>query len=285
MLEHKVSAEIREMPIAAYLRRAYPAVPVFAIREVLKKRDVRINGVRSGAEAVVRGGDELKIYLDERYTKSSLRILYRDAGLLVVEKPQGLPVDTDGAGVGQDTLLARAKAQFPAAQLCHRLDAGTGGAIMLSLDEKTHAKVLAAFREERVGKQYALAVLGRPAPAEGNLTGYIVKNASASTVKVLDRPSPGAKTAVTEYRVVGAAQIEGVTVSFVRARIHTGRTHQIRAQMAHAGWPLIGDDKYGDRAANAKLHAKMPSLWCEELVYEGQVFRSEPRFPLWKELR
>jgi len=283
MLQHTVAKEIKEMPVSAYLKRAYPAIPAFALREALKKKDVRINGVRSDSSAKVRGGDELKIYIDEKYTTSSLRILYQDAGLLVVEKPQGLPVDTDGAGVEQDTLLARARAQFPSAQLCHRLDAGTGGAIMLSLDEKTHEKVLAAFKEERIGKQYAMAVVGKPHPAEGRLTGYIAKDARAATVQVYDRPVPGAKTAVTDYRVIGTTSVQGVTVSFVRAQIHTGRTHQIRAQMAHALWPLVGDDKYGDRDVNARLHAKMPSLWCEELRYEGHVFRSEPAFPLWKQ--
>lgn len=285
MLEHKIPQNVKETPVSAYLKRAYPAIPAFALRDALKKKDVRINGVRSGADATVRGGDELKIYIDDKYTASSLRILYQDAGLLVVEKPQGLPVDTDGAGVGQDTLLSRAKAQFSSAQLCHRLDAGTGGAIILSLDAKTHEKVLAAFKEERIGKQYAMAVAGRPSPEKGTLKGYILKNASASRVQVFDRTVPGAKTAVTDYQTVRTADVGGATVSLVRAQIHTGRTHQIRAQMAHAGWPLIGDDKYGDRELNARLHAKMPSLWCEELTLDGQVFRSEPAFPLWKQIK
>lgn len=284
MLQHRVSQDVKEMSVSAYLRRAYPAVPAFVFREALKKRDVRINGVRSDASGIVRGGDELKIYIDNKYTESSLRILFQEAGLLVVEKPQGLPVDADGEGVGQDTLLLRARAQFPKAQLCHRLDAGTGGAIMLSLDEKTHEQVLAAFREERIGKQYAMAVVGRPAPAEGRLTGYIAKNASASRVQVHDKPVPGAKTAVTDYRVIGTATVHGIVISFVHAWIHTGRTHQIRAQMSHAGWPLVGDDKYGDRDVNARLHAKMPSLWCESLTYNERVFTSEPKFPLWKEI-
>jgi len=285
MLKHTVAPDVKEMPVSAYLKRAYPAVPAFAFRDALKKRDVRINGVRSDASAAVRGGDELKIYIDEKYTAGSLRILYQDAGLLVVEKPQGLPVDTDGAGVGQDTLLARARAQFPEARLCHRLDAGTGGAIILSLNAEEHERVLNAFREERIGKQYAMAVSGKVLPEKGVLKGYILKNSSSSRVQVFDRPAPGAKTAVTDYKAAGTANIGGVTVTFVRAQIHTGRTHQIRAQMAHAGWPLIGDDKYGDRAVNARLHAKLPSLWCEELRYDGHVFRSEPKFPLWKEMK
>lgn len=283
VFEHTVAPDVRDMPVAAYLRRAYPAAPTYMIREALKKKDVRINGVRSGAQARVQGGDRLKIYINANIGGEGLNILYQDAGLLVVEKPQGLPVDTDGLGVGQDTLLRRAQAQFPSAQLCHRLDSGTGGAIMLSLNEQTHEKVLAAFREERIGKQYALAVLGQPSPKEGRLTGFIEKNAAASLVRVHDGPVPGAKKAVTDYRALETVEKDGQEITFVRAQIHTGRTHQIRAQFAHAHCPLAGDDKYGDREANGRLHAKMPALWCEKLTFEGREFVSKPRFPLWKE--
>lgn len=282
MLKHFIPPAMPETPIAVYLRRAYPTIPTYALRQALKKHDVRVNGRRCGADATVRGGDELTIYIDEKYANSSLRILYRDAGLLVVEKPQGLPVDADAKGIGQDTLLARARAMFPSARLCHRLDAGTGGAMLLSLNEAEHEKLLSAFREERIGKQYAMAVCGKPNPQKGRLTGYIVKDATASRVYVVDAPLPNAKTAITDYCVVGVSAMDGIPFSFVRARIHTGRTHQIRAQMAHAGWPVLGDDKYGDRKVNALLHVQMPALWCEELTYAGKTFTSEPKFPLWK---
>ncbi len=284
VLEHIVARDVQEMGVSAYIRRAYPAIPAFAVRDALKKRDVRLNGARCDASALVRGGDAIKLYIDEKYVGGGLDILYQGGGLLVVEKPQGLPVDADGQGVGQDTLLARAKKQFPSARLCHRLDAGTGGAMILATENAAYEKALAAFRDERIGKQYAMAVLGKPAQEQGRLTGYILKDASSSRVQVYDKPVPGAKTAVTDYRVIGTIRKNGQEISFVHAWIHTGRTHQIRAQMAHMGCPLVGDDKYGDREKNALLHAKMPSLWCESLSYNERVFTSKPKFPLWKEL-
>ena len=293
VLEHTAETGIEPTPALKYLRRAWPAIPSFALREALKRKDLRINGRRSGAEATVRAGDALRLYIDEKYTQSSLRVLFEGAGLLCVEKPQGLPVDADEAGVGADTLLARARAMYPGARLCHRLDAGTGGAILLATGEETYKAVLAAFRERTIGKTYALAVFGAPPQAEGSLVGYIAREEGKARVRVYDEPHAGAKIARTDYRLLDTRQVGGRTVSFLEADIHTGRTHQIRAQMARAGCPLAGDDKYGDRESNAALHARMPALWCRRLVLpetglperlRGLRIESVPRFPLWKEL-
>ena len=292
ILEHRAEAGVTPTPAARYLRRAWPALPAFAVREALKRRDLRVNGRRSGAEATIQAGDEIRLYIEEKYAPSSLRVLYEGAGLLCVEKPQGLPVDADDSGVGADTLLLRAQARWPGARLCHRLDAGTGGAILLASTDETYEAVLAAFRARAIGKTYALAVVGAPPQPEGSLVGYIEREEGGAHVRVYDAPRPGAKIARTEYRSLGARDVGGVTVSFLEAEIHTGRTHQIRAQMARLGCPVAGDDAYGDRAANARLHARMPALWCRRLALpqegvppelRGLCIESEPDFPLWKE--
>ena len=97
-----------------------------------------------------------------------------------------------------------------------------------------------------VEKYYLCVVRGRPKPAEGRLEGFIFKDAVKNRVYVRERPEPGARTAVTYYRTLAT---EG-GLSLVECRLGTGRTHQIRAQMAHAGWPLLGDGKYGSDSVN-----------------------------------
>lgn len=292
MREHLVEDGVRDTPVFAYLRRAFPLLPAFALREALKKRDVRVNGARSGAEATVRGGDRLRLYIDEKFFSGSLRVLFQDAGLLVVEKPQGLPVDADEAGIGADTLLSRARTAHPSARLCHRLDSGVGGVVLLSLDPETHEAILRAFREETLEKRYALCAVGNVEKQEGRLVHYIRKDAAMSLVQTFDSPVPGAKRAELLYRRLGAFESKGVPLSVLEVELHTGRTHQIRAQMAHIGRPIAGDDKYGDRAVNAALHARMPSLWCVRMAlfgdalpprYRGMAFESAPGFPLFRE--
>lgn len=282
LLAHTVAPGVPPMGILPYLRRAYPALSPALLREALKKRDVRINNVRCGSDAWVRGGDQIRLYLPGGKETPPLRVLYEGEGLLVVEKPQGLPVDTDSAGIGQDTLLARARVHCPDARLCHRLDTGTGGVICLATDEASHQAILQDFLAEQVYKQYAVACFGVPPRSQGRLTNYLRKAENASRVRVYDQPVPGGRTAVCDFRLLSTLRVEGHEVSLMRVRLHTGRTHQIRVQMARMGCPVVGDDKYGNRGANAALHARMPALWCEQMRLRGKTFTSLPGFPLWQ---
>ena len=105
------------------------------------------------------------------------------------------------------------------------------------------------IRDREIDKRYLCVVRGRPKPPEGRLEGYLFKDAKKNQVYVRERPEPGAKTAVTRYRLLQNAN----GLSLVECTLLTGRTHQIRAQMAHAGWPLLGDGKYGSERENRRF--------------------------------
>lgn len=287
LLNHTVPYGIQSMSLNAYLKRAYPRIAPFALREAIAARDVRINGTRCRRDDTVSSGDEIKLYIADKYIEDSLSVLFEGGGLLVVDKPQGLPVDGDENGIGEDTLLARAVREYPSARLLHRLDTGTGGVILLSLDDKVHEAMLKAFRAETLGKEYEAYLCGHPSPDSGTWNNYISKSASSSLVTVHDAPVDGAKRAYSEYSVKETTAANGGVFSRVSIRIHTGRTHQIRAQAAHAGCPVLGDDKYGDRETNRLYHAAMPCLWCVRMELtgpdvpdelQGRTFESTPRF-------
>lgn len=289
MMMHIVPDGVQATPLARYLSRAWPALPAHVIREALRNRDVRVNGARSGADALVRAGDQLRIYIDDRFFERPLSVLFQDEQLLVVEKPVGLPVDADADAVGADTLISRARARSPSAQLCHRLDAGTGGTLILSLSDAAHEALVCAFREHRIQKRYQAVVCGRPPRGEGALHGFLLKDARSAKVCVMDHPAPGALPIETRYRVLKPALAESDALSLLEVELITGRTHQIRAHMAHIGCPLLGDDKYGERAMNKRFHVKSPLLWCERLRidageplsrYRGMEFISRPKFPI-----
>ena len=260
MTDHTVPLSVGAMPLPRYLARAWPMLPGWALRQAIKKRDVRVNGARWDGRALVRGGDALRLYLPEKYLTGPLQVLQRDGELLGVVKPAGLPVDVDEQGVGADTLLSRAREIEPGARLCHRLDAGTGGAMLLALTDEAEARLLSAFERHQVTKAYRAVVKGAP-PAAGTLTHYLVKDAAAAHVRALDAPAPGALKARLAYRTVA----RGEGRALVEIELFTGRTHQIRVQMAHIGHPLLGDDKYGDRWFNRRWGADQPLLWCTEL--------------------
>ena len=286
MTAHRVPDAVPPMPLERYLKRAWPMLPGRVLREALKKRDVRVNGARSGGEAVVRGGDALALYIDAKWLEPEAEILFSDDRLIVAVKPQGLPVDVDRDGVGADTLLARLRRRWPDAALCHRLDAQTGGIVLAAADETVLNQALEAFRDHRgLRKQYRALALGQFQDKEGTLNAFIVKDARRGEVKVLHRDAPGAKPICTRYRVVGqrGPELYEVTLEPV-----TGRTHQLRAHMADFGHPLLGDDRYGDRAANRRYPGSRLCLWHERLTvcedspleaYRGMAF--EAKAPEW----
>ena len=285
MIRHEIPAGVPAQELSRYLRRAWPLLPGHVLRDVLKRRDVRVNGARAGKGAQVRGGDALEIYADARHFEPAAEILFDDGRLLVAVKPQGLPSLPDRVGVGADTMQARLKRVHPGARLCHRLDAGTGGVMLAALDDETDALFFEAFKGHALRKTYRAVLLGAPPKGEKTLRAQLVKDARRASVRVLDRPTPGSKEIVT--RVKPLRTLEGGCWEAELEPV-TGRTHQLRAHMAHIGCPILGDDKYGDREENRRrAPAGRLCLWCETMEipegtiekYAGLRFHADP--PEW----
>jgi len=279
---HVIPEGVPAMPLERYLRRAWPLMPGRVLRDALKKKDVRVNGARSGADATVRGGDELAIYLDDRWLAPAPEILFSDDKLIVAVKPQGLPVDVDRDGVGADTLLTRLQRRWPEARLCHRLDAATGGIVLAAADETVLQQALDAFRDHAgLEKEYRALALNRFNRPEGTLDAWLIKDARRGEVRVLHKNAPGAKPISTRYRVLGQ---RGNGLADLALEPVTGRTHQLRAHMADFGHPLLGDDRYGDREANRRYQCARLCLWHGKLTvtqdsplvdYRGMTFQAD----------
>lgn len=274
MQKHLVPEHVPAMPLSTYLRRAFPRIPASLLKETLKKRDVRVNGVKSDGQTSVRGGDELTLYLPDKYLTAPLRILYEDARMLAVEKPAGVPVDGDTDSVGADTMLTRLHAYCPTASLAHRLDTGTGGVLLAGKSGEGFSYLLDAFKSHRIEKTYLCLVRGTPEPPQADRKAFLLKDAASARVRILSLPAPGALSIKTCYRLL---EVRG-DMSLVEVTLITGRTHQIRAHMSALGYPLLGDDKYGDRAFNRAHHAAQIALWCARLSLDGLTFESRPPF-------
>lgn len=270
MQKHRIPEGVAVLPLSTYLRRAFPRIPASLLKETLRKRDVRVNGVKLDGGALVQSGDELTLYLPDRYLTAPLDILYEDERILAVDKPAGIPVDSDARSIGADTMLSRLRAYCPTAALAHRLDTGTGGVLLAAKNEEGLAYLLEVFRSHRIEKTYRCLVRGTPQPHQADCKAFLLKDAAASRVRILSRPAPGALSIETAYRVV---QTRG-DMSLLEVRLVTGRTHQIRAHLSALGYPLLGDDKYGDRAFNRAHHAAQIALWCACLQFDGLVIQS-----------
>jgi len=270
MINHTVPRGVAPMPLQRYVSRAYPMLNV---RAVLKKRDIKVNGVRRDGEFTVSPGDEIAIYADCDF---SIRIIKREKGLIGVVKPQGLPVDVDGAGIAGDTVLTRVRALYPEAQLCHRLDAQTGGVLVLADEPSALENALREFKDHKVGKSYTALVGGKFTAKAGEYRDFLLKDKVKSSVTIV-RGGKNALPVHTRWRIIDA-----VDERLCRMELEpvTGRTHQLRAHMSHYGHPILGDDKYGDRGLNKDYRTKL-CLWCRMVRVGGVEFTAEA--PDWLE--
>jgi len=256
--------------LGAWLARMLPDVPAYAIREAFKKRDVKVDGKRLGEDAPLLPGSRVDIYLPDTSAKQrSIPILYQDERVLVVFKPAGISCEPDGkGGLPLPKLLAVQNPGLREPIPCHRLDNPTSGILVLAKTQHAWEVLTAAFAARQIHKEYTCLVKGCPEPREASCKAFLLKDAQNARVRVFSHPVPDGKTILTDYRVLR----EGES-SLVQVTLHTGRTHQIRAHMAYLGYPLLGDDLYGDRAWNRAMHAKRLCLCATALRFalEGDM--------------
>ena len=252
-------------------------MPPWAVKQAMKKRDVRVDNVRISEDVRVHEGQDIRVYWSKEaltaqtQNKPALPIIFEDEHVLVVNKPQGLQSQNEENPLVGDSALTRVLAakkesgeQTDQIRLCHRLDVQTGGLLMFTKDEASYEAALEAFEKRTMEKYYTCRVKGCPAKQKAVMHAYLRKDAQLSRVAVTDYPARGALEIVTGYRVLEAGEYARLEVELM-----TGRTHQIRAHLAHIGHPILGDDKYGDRALNRKLGLKKQQLWSTRLVFHA----------------
>ena len=195
-----------------------------------------------------------------------ISILYESADLLLLQKPAGIPSQPDPSG--QSDLLTTLRATHPAANLIHRLDTPTGGVMVFGLTPKVTAKLCAMVQDHSLFCKEYLAVIPSPPPeGEGRLGDYLFHDKQKNKSFVTDGKRKGSKEAVLDYRQLHTTS-DGHTLLLVR--LHTGRTHQIRVQLASRGLPLVGDGKYGSREK-----APYIGLWAYRITFPHPVTGKE----------
>ena len=276
-----------------FVGKAVPLLPESLLQKYVRLKRIKVNGKGAKRDTRMNAGDLIQLYIndeffekpseDNAYLKVSapkLDIVYEDENILLVNKPVGMLCHSSGDWT-QNTLVANVQAYAYsrgewkpkeensfAPALCNRIDRNTGGIVIAAKNAEALRIMNEKIKEREVEKYYLCVVHGRPRPAEGKLTGYIFKDAKKNQVYVRSTPSAGSKTAETEYKTL--ASKEGL--SLLECHLLTGRTHQIRAQLAAAGHPLLGDGKYGSERQNKAFNEKHQALWSYRLEF---AFRSD----------
>ncbi|REK77180.1 RluA family pseudouridine synthase [Paenibacillus paeoniae] len=205
-------------------------------------------------------------------------VLYEDNHLLAVVKPPGVPSQEDETGdpdmltlLKTDLKERHGKPGNVFLGLVHRLDRPVGGAMIFAKTSKAASRLSEAVRSRSFGKTYMCVVQGAPASSNGTLKHYLWKDQKRNQVTVFNKPESDAKEAILEYRVAAAHE----RFSLVAVRLHTGRSHQIRAQMAHIGCPIVGDLKYG---AARQPHISNLALWSTSVSLPHPISKEEVAF-------
>ena len=250
-----------------FLAKAVPLLPASLAQKYIRIKRIKLGGKRVERDTRLNQGDVLQLYInDEFFDKPrednayltvavpKLTIVYEDDHILLVDKRPGIAVHPhDGAEYGR-TLIDHIQAYLyqkrewrPREEnaftpsLCNRIDRNTGGIVIAAKTAEALRVMNQKIKDRELDKRYLAIVEGTPKPRDGSLKGYLFKDAKKNRVFVTDTPQSGARSCQTNYRTL--ASRDGL--SLVECELITGRTHQIRAQFAHAGHPLLGDGKYG----------------------------------------
>jgi 23S rRNA pseudouridine955/2504/2580 synthase len=247
-----------------FLLRVLKGVPKSHIYRILRSGEVRLNRKRVKPDARLALGDELRIppirtgvEVPDRLPTArpiTLSILYEDDALIAIDKPSGLAVH-GGSGIAFG-LIEQLRATRPEAkflELVHRLDRDTSGVLLVAKKRAALVVMHAALRDGGVDKRYAVLVKGKWRDAKRTVELPLTKFLTGEGERRVRVEQGTGKHARTVFlrRKVWADAIE--PVSLLEAELHTGRTHQIRVHLTHLGYPLAGDDKYGDFAWNKSL--------------------------------
>ncbi len=245
------------------------AQAAFYFHTLIKDKEIKVNGKRVAGDTTLYAGDVVCYYLTSKQAeRRAFTLLYEDENFCIVDKESGVNSEAVFAA------LAREGEYF----FIHRLDRNTAGLLAFARNREAEKALLAAFKERRVEKRYHALCFGTFEKPSAILTAYLKKDAERAVVTVYDKPQSGAEKIVTEYRVLQTLE-NGSTK--VEVTLHTGKTHQIRAHLAHVGCPIVGDMKYGDTAKNKSLKTARQCLVAKSLVFalEGEfAYLNEKRF-------
>lgn len=287
MREIIIKKEEENQRLDKFLFKLLNDAPKTFVYKMLRKKNIKLNGLKAAGSEILACGDVLNLYFsDETISKFSsekevnfsagnLEIVYEDDNILAINKPKGVLSHPDNGEknsvVDQVLLYLHKKGEYDVSAnstftpgIVNRLDRNTTGLMLAGKNLAALQGLNGLFREKEEIEKYYLAIVKGNVQKAGKLTGYHVKNAENNKVFIHGNPVEGSSFVNTEYEPVFSCE----TASFIRIKLITGKSHQIRAHLSHVGNPILGDNKYGSLSFNKKYKIYTQLLHSEKIVFK-----------------
>ncbi len=248
--------------------------------KALRKKDIKVNNKRINENITIFFNDVVQVFISDDLlygnTNITLDIIYEDDNIIVVNKPANIEVLADGQFSSITSILQKKytnilENDFP--YPCHRLDRNTKGLLLFAKNKKTLDFMFEKFKAKEIDKFYRCMVYGIPSKSSDILNAYLFKDNKKSLVYISDVYKKGYQKITTSYKIIDIDNKNNTSI--LEVKLETGKTHQIRAHLAHIGHPIIGDGKYGINQINKKFNKKTQELCSYKLIFNFKSYTKE----------
>ncbi len=301
MREFKINSNDQGQRLDKFIQKTVKGIPTSLMYKSIRTKKIKVNRKRAELNQILNLGDTVQMFLAEDFfsekitscefasIKPNLNIVYEDENLLICDKPAGVLVHSgdgdgkisgDGKSNERGTLIYHIQAYLYqkgeynpenensfAPALCNRIDRNTGGMVISAKNAQALRDMNERIKSNNITKFYLCAVHGKPPQKTDTLSDFLIKDHKNNKVKVLKTSIKGAKEIITKYKQL--SYNSKADISLLEVELVTGRTHQIRAHMAHIGNPLLGDGKYGKEDRLGASMYKHQALYSYKLRLEN----------------